>query len=263
MPAHKRQRLDSVAAAIQQRHGPQALRLGSTLDDTLDIPHISTTFPALDAITGCGGFPVGAMTLLTGRSTSGKLTLAYKLLASAQRSVRGDVAYNVGLLDLSRTADPDYVARCGVHLDALLVARPAIGPQTVQMLGDMIQTYQLRAVVVDCLADLAVSATALRALNGMLGRLQQLLRTMQCTVVLLDEPRAPWVRWMNLDRTSQVRWSSALHLEMRREQWLHKNGALVGYRAQARLLKSRWVYGIRSAPVEIVFNGVVRRRESW
>ena len=35
------------------------------------------------------------------------------------------------------------------------------------------------------------------------------------------------------------------------------------YRAQARLLKSRWVYGIRSAPVEIVFNGVVRRRESW
>ena len=263
MPAHKRQRLDSVAAAIQQRHGPQALRLGSTLDDTLDIPHISTTFPALDAITGCGGFPAGAITLLTGRSTSGKLTLAYKLLASAQRGLRGDVAYNVGLLDLSRTADPDYVARCGVHLDALLVARPAIGPQTVQLLGDMIQTYQLRAVVVDCLADLALSPAALRTFHGMLGRLQQLLRTTQCTLVLLDEPSAPWVRWMNLDRARPVRWSSALHLEMRREQWLRKNGALVGYRAQARLLRSHWVYGIRSAPVEIVFNGVVQSRESW
>ncbi|MEI2726746.1 MAG: hypothetical protein V9H26_25525 [Verrucomicrobiota bacterium] len=123
------------------------------------------------------------------------------------------------------------MARCGVHLDALLVARPAIGPQTVQLLGDMIQTYQLRAVVVDCLADLAVSTAALRTFHGMLGRLRQLLRTTQCTLVLLDEPSAPWVRWMNLDRARPVRWSSALHLDMRREQWLRKNGALVGYRA--------------------------------
>lgn len=263
MPARKRQQLDSAVAAIQQRHGPQALRLGSTLDDTLDIPHISTTFPALDAITGCGGFPTGALTFLTGRSTSGKLTLAYKLLASAQRGARGDVAHNVGLLDLSRTADPDYVNRCGVHLDALLVARPGIGRQTVQLLGDMIQTYQLRAVVVDSLADLAGDNAALRTLGGMLGRLQQLLRATQCALVVLDEPAAPWVRWVNLDRGSPVRWAAALHVEMQREQWLRKNGALVGYRAQARLLKSRWVYGIRSAPVEIVFNGVVRSRESW
>ena len=263
MSTQKRQRLDSAAAAIQQTYGPQALRRGSTLDDTLDIPHISTTFPALDAITGCGGFPAGALTLLTGRSTSGKLTLAYKLLASAQRGLRGEVAHNVGLLDLSRTADPDYVARCGVHLDALLVARPAIGAQAVQMLGDMIQSYQLRAVVVDSLADLAANPAGLRTLNGVLGRLQQLLRTTQCTLVLLEEPCAPWRRWVNLDRTSQVRWAAALHVDIQREQWLRQNGALVGYRAQARLLKSRWVYGIRRAPVEIVFNGVVRSRESW
>ena len=38
---------------------------------------------------------------------------------------------------------------------------------------------------------------------------------------------------------------------------------MVGYRSQARLLKSRWVYGIRSATVEIVFNGTVRAQETW
>jgi hypothetical protein len=235
----------------------------STLDDAPEIPHISTTFPALDAVTGCGGFPAGAVTLLTGRSTSGKLTLAYKLLASAQRGPRGDCAHNVGLVDLSRTADPDYVARCGVQLDALLVARPAVGPQTFQQIGDMIHTYQLRAVVVDSLADLASNAAALRGLHNLLGRLRHLLLTTQCTLVLLDEPCPPWRRWLNIDRARPVRWASALHVEMQREQWLHKNGAPVGYRAQARLLKSHWVYGLRSAPIEIVFNGVVRSRESW
>ena len=214
-------------------------------------------------MTGCSGFPAGAVTLLTGNNTSGKLTLAYKVLASAQRGMRGDVAHNVGLLDLSRTADPDYVARCGVHLDALLVARPAPGPQTVQMLGDMINSYKLRAVVVDSLTDLAADTGALRTLNGRLGRLQELLYTTQCSLIVLGAPSTPWERWLNLDLTSQVRRKASLHVDIQREQWLHQQGALVGYRAQARLLRSYWVYGIRRVPLEIVFNGVVRSREAW
>jgi RecA/RadA recombinase len=70
------------------------------------------------------------MTLLSGRTTSGKLTVAYKVLASAQRSPHGAVAYTVALFDLTRTADPDYLARCGVDLDALLVARPVASSPT-------------------------------------------------------------------------------------------------------------------------------------
>lgn len=263
MSDSKRRRLDNAVSAIQQQYGPQALRRGSELGRAVTLPHIPSGFAALDAMTGCGGIPLAAITLLSGRSTSGKLTLAYKLLAHAQRGPQGAVHYPVALLDLSRTADPDYVNRCGVDLDHLLVARPSSGRQAVNAIGDLVQTRQVRALVVDSLADLAADPPALRYLNSLLGQLQQALRAGGCALVLLDEPKPPWLRWLSLDSSSLVRWCAALHIEMQREHWLQRDGELIGYRAQARLLKSRWVYDLRSAPVEIVFNGTVRARETW
>lgn len=263
MPDAKRRRLENTIAAVQQRHGAQALRRGEHVGQTPAIPHIPSGFTALDAMTGCGGAPLGAITLFSGRSTSGKLTVAYKLLANAQRDPYGQPAYAVALLDLSRTADPDYMARCGVDLDWLLVGRPQPGPAAVNLLGDLLQTQHLRAVVVDSLADLAGHRTGLHALNGALGKLLQRLRTCGAALIFLDEPHPFWLRWFNLDAASQVRWCAALHVEMQREHWLRRDGAVVGYQAQARLLKSRWVYGLRSAGVEIVFNGAVRAQNTW
>lgn len=156
----KRRRLDSAIVAVQQRHGSQALRRGEDMAQQPLIPHISTGFAALDAITGCQGIPLGAVTLLSGRTTSGKLTVAYKLLANAQRDFYGHTAHTVALIDLSRTADPDYMARCrGIDLDAMLVGRPQAGPEAVYLLGDSAaDARQLRAVVVDSLADLAADS---------------------------------------------------------------------------------------------------------
>ena len=45
----------------------------------------------------------------------------------------------VALFDLNRTADPDYLVRCGVDLDALLVVRPSLQPQAVDLLGDLVR----------------------------------------------------------------------------------------------------------------------------
>ena len=264
MAESRRRQVENAVAGVQQRHGPQMVVRGSELAPRATLPHVSTGFAGLDAITGCGGAPLGMLTLVSGRSTSGKLTLAYKVLANAQRSAtHAGAAHNVGLIDLSRTADPDYVARCGVDLEYLLVGRPAVGPKAVAMIGDLVQSRGLRALVVDSLSDLAVDKEALRAFNAALPRLQQVARMSGCALLVLDEPRAPWLRWLNLDSSNLTRWAAALHIEMQREQWLRQGGELIGYRAQARLLKSRWVYGIRSAPVEVLFNGTVKAGATW
>lgn len=263
----KKRRLDSVAAAVQLRHGPKALRRGADAVSPPTVPHIvphiATGFHALDALTGCGGVPLGAMTLISGRSTSGKLTVAYKVLAHAQRDGRGRTAYTVALLDLSRTADPDYLARCGLELNALLIGRPQPGTEMVRLLGDLLASRQVRAVVLDGLADLTAQRGAVAALNAASGKLQSLLRASSAALVVLDEPQPPWLRWLGLDAAGQVRGSAALHIEMRREQWLRQEGVLTGYRARAQLLKSRWAHGTASAPVELVFNGTVRAQETW
>lgn len=263
MPDEKQRRLDSTLAAVQLRHGPQALHRGEDTISSPDIPHIATGFAALDAMTGCQGFPLGALTLLSGRTTSGKLTIACKVLANAQRDLYGNIAHSVVLLDLAHTIDPDYLRRCGVDLDALLVGRPQPGPDAICLLGDVLAMPQVRAVVLDSLTDLAVDRSSLYDLNVALGKLLHLLRTNHIALLVLDEPQPPWLRWFNLDSSSRVRRAAALHIEMQRENWLLQNGVEVGYRAQARLLKSRWVYHLRSAPVEIVFNGSVHARETW
>ena len=263
MSAPKWRRLESAVTAIHQRYGPQALRRGAEIRWEDAIPHLTTGFPTLDAITGCQGMPLGAITLLSGPTTSGKLTVAYKVLASAQRSARGAGAHAVALFDLTRTADPDYRARGGVDRDALRVARPPLQPAAVDLLGDLVQQRRLRAVVVDSLPEWQANQSVRRRLHASLGRLQTQLRSAQCALLLLDDPSPPWRRWFYLDPSGSVRWRAALHIEMRREEWLSQAGALTGYRAQARLLKSRWVYGLRSAPVAILFNGAVRATTTW
>lgn len=259
----KRRRLENTLAAVQLRHGPQALRRGKDAASLPAAPHIATGFSALDAMTGCGGVPLGALTLLSGRTTSGKLTVAYKLLANAQRDPQGQVAYTVVLLDLSRTADPDYLARCGLDLDALLIGRPQTGAEAVHLLGDILATRRVRAVVLDGLPDLQADRKGMADLHANLGKFQRILRASGAVLVVLDEPQPPWLRWLNLDGSRAVRAAAALHIEMQRERWLRQGGVMVGYRAQARLLKSRWVYELRSAPVELVFNGTVRAQETW
>ena len=265
MSTTKKRRLDSAIVAIHERYGPQAVHKGATPRPGAAIPHIATGFAALDAMTGCQGLPLGALTLLSGRTTSGKFTVACKFLASAQRSPHGAVAYNVALFDLNRTADPDYLARCGVDLDALLVVRPTLQPRAVDLLGDLVRQHQLRAMVVDSLPDWLANRTVAQRLYAVLGQLRTHLRAAQCALLLLDDPSPPWRRWFYLDQSGRVRWHAALHIEMRREQWLTENGTLKGYRAQARLLKSRWAAtaGIPGAPVDIRYNGTVQAGATW
>jgi RecA/RadA recombinase len=213
MPTDKRRRLESAVAAIQQRHGTQAIRKAAEVAPAA-VLHISTGFPALDAVTGCGGVPLGEISLLSGQSTSGKLTLAYKTLANAQ--ARG----NVALLDLARTADPGYLHRCGFQLDRLLIVRPDDTPgalaNSVALLLDLVQSGEVRGVLVDGLADLAADAPALRRLSASLSHLRQVLRATGCALLFTGEQHAPWQRRLNLDPGAAVRGAAALHVELRR-----------------------------------------------
>jgi recombination protein RecA len=260
MPTDKRRKLESAVAAIQQRHGPQAIRKAAEVAPAA-VPHISTGFPALDAVTGCAGIPLGAITLLSGQSTSGKLTLAYKTLANAQ------AWGNAVLLDLARTADPGYLHRCGVRLDRLLVVRPDDTPgalvNAVTLLLDLAQSGEVRGVLVDGLADLAAESAALRRLTASLAHLRQLLRAANCALVFTDEAHAPWQRWLDLDPGAAVRGAAALHVELQRERWLRREGQLVGYSARAKVLRSRWRSDAPQASIEIVFNGTVRAQQTW
>jgi hypothetical protein len=257
MSADKRRILQSTIIAIQQQHGAHSIRRLHDLAASIP-PAISTGFAALDAITGCAGVPRGALTLFCGPATSGKSTIAYKTLAQAQTGGATGV-----LMDLAHTADPGYLQRCGVALERLLIARPRRPEENVALLLDVVQSGRAPLVLVDGVAELLSGHAAARVFNAVLPRLRHLARAAGCTVLLLDETASLWQRWLGRDRTAALRQAAALHIELQRERWVRRDGVLVGYEAQARVVRSLWRGGAPSAPVAIVFNGTVQARATW
>ena len=118
-------------------------------------------------------------------------------------------------------------------------------------------------VLVDNLDDLLLGRGAIRQLSAALGQTSHWLRQSSCSLLFLDEPTPFWQRWLNLDRSWNVRQRASLHIEMQREHWVERHGEMVGYRAHARVLKSRWARGYLTAPVEIQFNGSFNARVTW
>jgi hypothetical protein len=247
-------------ALLQRRYGEQALRRGSDLVRPSRPPSIPTGFAGLDTLTGCGGVPLGALTLLDGRTTSGKLTLAYKVLANLHRSPSPNTA---ALLDLVHTGDPDYLARCDVDLARLLIVRPQSQRPAVDLLLELVQNRQIRAVVVNSLSHLVRTRPDARYFHNHLAQLNLLLRASSCALICLDEPQPPWLQWLGWQRRPQAGSWAALHIQLQREAWLREEGRVTGYQATARLLKSRWARGGGDTAIAICFNGTVRAGRTW
>lgn len=287
MATPKRQRLDKAIALLQGRYGAHIVQPASRLSAGPP-PHIATGFTRLDALTGCGGIPLGAITLLTGRTTSGKLTLAYKALAYAQQREGGpgarpihrtphplrdplrdprrdplrDPLRDVAILDLTLTANPDYLARCGIDLAHILFVRVPAGQCAVDVVFELARDRSLRAVVVDGIADLLHDRRAAGYFDAALPQLSTMLKALPCAVIFLDEPQPPWLRWLRLG-SGAIAHYAALHIDLKRERWLERNGVLVGYESQAQVVRSRWARGGQTAPVAVEFNGTIKARETW
>lgn len=214
----QREQLQATLHRIQRRWGAHAIvRAGSRPAGADGIP---TGFPELDRVVP-HGVPLHAITLLSGSATCGKVTLAYHILAHAQRAAGGLPA---ALVDLNGSTDADYLARCEVDLERLLVVRPRSAADTGRVLLDLIRTRELRAILVDNLAE------AGRSLDPFLAQLNFVLKGTPTALVILDEIQPPW---LPPDGTRAAAPQAALHIKLARQAWIETDGELTGYHVQA------------------------------
>ncbi len=256
MGSKKRKRLDFVVSAIQQRWGRQALRRGEeAFAPAGGLPHLPTGFPPLDqALDGIGGLPRGRISELLGAPTSGMATLALKVIEQAQTA--GDYA---AYLDLSRTFDPDYAARCHVRLSKLLLVRPASAVEALTLTRDLLESRGLGVLVFDSVADLFPAHPEEQALASALAHLPAVLAGSACALIFLT-PLHPG------DALSSAHYPAgfalpdyaAVRLLLRKERWLKRGRDIRGYQARALVLKNKLGAAGRSAKVAITFNGVVQ-----
>jgi recombination protein RecA len=245
MPSGRQRKLDALAARLQIRYGPRALHRAA-IPAPAPVPHISTTFADLDIALGIGGLPRGRISEIIGPATSGKVTLAARVLAAAQREREAVVAW----LDLGRTCDPDYLHRCGLDLDRLLVVRPADPVDALAITLHLVESQALAALVFDGLADLmgAGSAAVEPLLAGTLERLAAVVVRTETVVLFLAEP---YSQYRTLAHVATVR------LEIRRENWINLGHDVRGYEGHVQILKHKLGLAGASALIRITFNGEV------
>lgn len=211
---------------------------------------IPTGMASLDKLLGSDGVPPQAITVLSGSSTCGKLTLAYKTLAQAQHGNRP-----VAILDLNASTDADYLARCGVDLDNLLLVRPSSGAQAARVLLDLVKSRALRAILVDSLTN---------HFDRLIPQINLALKGTGCALIFLDESEPPWLPPAGGGGSYRILGHyAALHVELARDGWIEADGELSGYRARARVVKRRGPGRGQSAVIAIEFGETVHARETW
>lgn len=230
-----KRRLEKTVSALQTRFGMRALR---RLGQQEELLRIATGFDALDRILA-GGLPRGRITEIGGAPTSGVVTLALMTIAQAQ--ARGEMAVYV---DLERTFDPHYAARCGVVLDQLLLVHPGSVRQAMSVLQEFV-AGDVGLLVCDLHRRLQTpdSPTA-QTLPGSLERLLAPLNKSATALIFLVSlsPDAGVTDTSKSARrlpSGHVSHYAAVRLLAQRKRWIHRRQDIRGCNVQVRVLKNK------------------------
>ena len=159
MKDDKSKALELALGQIERHFGSGAvMKLGDAIQNT-QVASLSTGSIALDVALGVGGLPRGRVIEIFGAESSGKTTLAYHVMSSAQRN-GGTAAY----IDAEHALDPGYAAKCGVDTEELLVSQPDTAEQALEICEYLVRSGAVDIVVVDSVAALICAPLLMRRL---------------------------------------------------------------------------------------------------
>jgi len=246
-----------------QRSGGSALPAGAARPEQRPADAdrvIGTGFAALDAILGPGGVPRDSAVALCGQPSSGRTTLALRLVAEAQAG--GAIA---AWVDLARSLDPVEAVARGVRLEWLVVLQPGSPDEGIAMAGSLLAGRSVDVLVID-LPDEArnVARSDLPApprpvgrtghppkrspsLASRLERLAALARRAGVLLIVLEPPG------LGREMTAAVAASTALRLELARRSWIRLGRDVVGQRTEVVVGRNRFGPTGRRAELRILY----------
>jgi len=219
------------------------LNVGSS--DEFKYERISFGIPALDKLLG-GGIPKKRLTLLTGQSNAGKTYLASQAVVNVQKS--GGTAV---WLDSEMSWDKEWMSKCGVDTDNILLAQPLTGEEAFNTVRDlMIDGVDL--IVLDSIAGLVPSAVhdedfsynpmawQARLINTSLPRLFPHFKHGSALVVInqVRSSMGPVALDAMPGGVGQVFFSHMI-LQAKRSGWIEENKVKVGFDIEIRLQKTK------------------------
>lgn len=140
--------LDQVLKEAQKEHGEHIGGKGFTLKH---YPRVSTGLFPFDLAVG-GGFPRGRMSVVYGPESSGKSTVCYRAMATAQKEGQDAV-----LIDIENSFDADWASYCGVDLDKVVILNPPTAEVAVDLVDAVLRADTVGIVVLDSIGSMVTA----------------------------------------------------------------------------------------------------------